>query len=107
MAQEGEKVADEENKRLEAFYTRADFLVHDTQYTQEEYEAARVGWGHSTYEHAIAVAKRGKIKRLALFHHDPTRTDTQIGELEEKYLDGKDLGGADIFFAKEGMIIKL
>ncbi len=107
MAQEGEKVADEENKRLEAFYAGADLLVHDTQYTQEEYEFARVGWGHSTFEHAIAVAKRGKIKRLALFHHDPTRTDTQIGELEEKYFNGKDLGDTDIFFACEGMRIEL
>jgi len=107
MAQEGEKVAGEENKRLEAFYTGADLLVHDAQYTQEEYESARVGWGHTTYEHAIAAAKRGKIKHLALFHHDPTRTDTQIGELEEKYFNGKDPGDTDIFFAREGMRIKL
>jgi len=107
MAQEGEKVAAEENKRLEAFYAGADLLVHDSQYTQEEYESARVGWGHTTYEHAIAVAKRNKIKRLALFHHDPTRSDTQIGELEEKYFNGKDLGDTDIFFAREGMRIEL
>jgi len=107
MAQEGEKVADEENKRLEAFYNSADLLVHDSQYTQEEYESTRVGWGHTTFEHAIEVAKRGKIKRLALFHHDPTRTDTQIGELEEKYFNGKDLGNTDIFFAREGMHIEL
>jgi len=66
-----------------------------------------LGWGHPTYEHAISVANRSNINRLALFHHDPTRTDTQIGELEEKYFNGKDLGDTDIFFAREGMRIEL
>lgn len=52
----------------------ADLLLHDAQYTAEEY-MAKVGWGHSSMEHAAAFSKRSKVKRLLMTHHDPTHTD--------------------------------
>jgi ribonuclease BN (tRNA processing enzyme) len=55
----------------------ADVLFHDGQYTRDEYEA-RVGWGHSTPEHAVTFATRAGVHRLVLFHHDPTHTDEQL-----------------------------
>lgn len=58
-----------------------DLLIHDAQYTEAEY-AARRGWGHSTWEQAVQVAQRADAARLALFHHDPTRSDAQLAVIE-------------------------
>jgi phosphoribosyl 1,2-cyclic phosphodiesterase len=84
MAYEGEEVANEQNAIIKEFFRGADLLVHDTQYTKEEY-ATKVGWGHSYFEHAIEAAVEAGVKRLALFHHDPDRTDDQIDELALEY----------------------
>jgi phosphoribosyl 1,2-cyclic phosphodiesterase len=107
MVREGEQVARAENRRIENFFSGADFLIHDTQYTHKEYKSSRVGWGHSSYEYAIAAAKRAGVKRLALFHHDPMRTDAQIEEATEKYCNPDISGDTSVFFAREGMEIDL
>jgi ribonuclease BN (tRNA processing enzyme) len=106
MAQEGDNVAREENERLESFFEGSDLLIHDTQYTQEEY-ASKVGWGHTTFEHALAAAKKNNVKRMALYHHDPTRTDAQVEALAEKYCRTDESGDTEVFFAQEGMLIEL
>jgi len=107
MAIEGEQVAREENERLEQFFAGADLLIHDTQYTQGEYESAKIGWGHSSFEHAIAAAGRAGVKRLALFHHEPVRTDSEIEELSNKYCSPDYSGNTEVFFAREGMKVTL
>jgi phosphoribosyl 1,2-cyclic phosphodiesterase len=55
----------------------ADLLIHDTQYTTEEYDA-RVGWGHSSLEHTWAFAVQAGVRRLVTFHHDPGHSDAQL-----------------------------
>ena len=77
----GDLAAQEENRYVEEFFAGADLVIYDAQYTQEEYNAARKGWGHTAIEYAIDAAKRNDVKRLALFHHDPERTDEQIDAL--------------------------
>jgi phosphoribosyl 1,2-cyclic phosphodiesterase len=52
----------------------ATLLLHDCQYSDEEYPS-HVGWGHSSLTHALAFARRAEVGRLALFHHDPMHTD--------------------------------
>ncbi len=101
MAYEGEEVAQEQNQAVEDFFKGADLLVHDSQYTAEEYKS-RVNWGHSTYEWAIAAANRAGVKRLALFHHDPDRTDAQIDEMAKTYCEPGKYGDTEVFFATEG-----
>jgi phosphoribosyl 1,2-cyclic phosphodiesterase len=107
MASEGEQVAAEQNQRIEEFMKNADFIVHDTQYTRKEYESSRLGWGHSTFEQAIAMAKRAGVKRMAFFHHDPVRTDAQIDELTRKYCDSVYTGDMEVFFARESAEIEI
>jgi phosphoribosyl 1,2-cyclic phosphodiesterase len=107
MAHEGDQAARAENQRVEKFTAGADLLIYDAQYTQEEYESSKIGWGHSSCEYAIATAKQAGAKRLALFHHEPIRTDEQMGELAEKYCSRDHTGDTDIFFAREGMEIEL
>ncbi len=59
----------------------ADLLIQDAQYTPEEYDPHRVGWGHSTYLDALHVAQQANAKRLVLFHHDPSHTDAEVDRI--------------------------
>jgi len=58
----------------------ADLLIHDTQYTDDEYEE-RIGWGHSTYRHAFEFAARMGVKELVPFHHDPSHDDDTLDRM--------------------------
>jgi phosphoribosyl 1,2-cyclic phosphodiesterase len=58
----------------------ADLLIHDAQYSAEEYQT-RVGWGHSRVEHAIAFATLARVKQLVPFHHEPAHTDADLDRL--------------------------
>jgi phosphoribosyl 1,2-cyclic phosphodiesterase len=60
----------------------ADLLIHDAQYTPEEF-VEKSHWGHCTVEYAVFVAREAGAKRLALFHHDPARSDDQLDVLLE------------------------
>jgi phosphoribosyl 1,2-cyclic phosphodiesterase len=61
----------------------ADLLIHDTQYTKEEYRH-RLGFGHSSIEHAFRFAELSSVKHFAPFHHDPTHNDDTLDRLFEK-----------------------
>jgi len=54
-----------------------DLLLHDAQYTREEYPR-HVGWGHSTIHHALAFARLAGVAHLVPFHHDPGRDDAAL-----------------------------
>ena len=57
-----------------------DLLIHDAQYTDEEYPE-KVGWGHSSITHAIQFAMACNVKRLVAFHHDPDHSDDMLDRL--------------------------
>lgn len=59
----------------------ADLAVYDSAYTGKEYPN-HVGWGHSTPDEGMRLAQLAGAKQLALFHHNPTRTDAQLAEIE-------------------------
>jgi phosphoribosyl 1,2-cyclic phosphodiesterase len=61
----------------------ADYLLHDAQYTEEEY-GPRIGWGHSTVDAAVAFSRAVDARRLVLFHHDPDRSDGDLESLEDR-----------------------
>jgi phosphoribosyl 1,2-cyclic phosphodiesterase len=56
-----------------------DLLIHDAQYSPEEYEN-RVGWGHSTLEQALAFAELARVGRFVPFHHDPEHDDDMLDD---------------------------
>ena len=62
-----------------------DLLIHDTQYTDEEYKE-RIGFGHSSIEHAFRFAKLSDVKHFVPFHHDPTHNDDQLDRIFEATL---------------------
>ena len=71
---------------LVRFCEGTDLLIHDAQYTEEEYVGAagppRRGWGHSCWDEAVDVARQASVGRLALFHHDPARDDDGVARIE-------------------------
>ncbi len=58
----------------------ADLLIHDAQYTDEEY-LEHIGWGHSAMSHTLAFASAAGAKRLVTFHHDPAHSDATLDRL--------------------------
>ncbi|MDR2500205.1 MAG: MBL fold metallo-hydrolase [Treponema sp.] len=106
-AREGEEAAREENEKMLRFFYKADILIHDCQYTAKEYDPSKLGWGHSSYEHAIIAANKARVKKLICFHHDPNRTDKKLMNLENHYrrcVQGKT--SMEIIIAQEGMVIE-
>jgi phosphoribosyl 1,2-cyclic phosphodiesterase len=82
----------------------ADVLLHDSQYTQEEYDL-RLGWGHSSIKNVVDYQTMTGAKRLLMFHHDPTHSDEQ---LESKLAEARAYAGADnIELAREGMTVEV
>lgn len=82
----------------------ADVLIYDACYTDEEYHDPRspkIGWGHSTWQEAIKLAKAAGVKRAVVFHHDPNHTDD--------FLDNVEAQVQSVFtnslLAREGMIL--
>jgi phosphoribosyl 1,2-cyclic phosphodiesterase len=78
----------------------ADLLIHDAQYTREQY-ASHVGWGHSSIEDAIGFAALAHVRRLVLFHHDPQHTDDDLDRLGAELSAGVD-GPEIISLGREG-----
>jgi len=105
MSQDGDLVAREQNELVEDFFKNADLLIHDTQYTEDEYTSTKLGWGHTPIEHAIAAAQRAGVKQLALFHHDPMRTDDQLDSFAITFESCQK--SCKCFFSREGMEIMI
>ncbi|MEQ1571357.1 MAG: MBL fold metallo-hydrolase [Myxococcota bacterium] len=80
----------------------ADLLIHDAQYTDAEYPSRR-GWGHSTWEQALELADTARAGRVALFHHDPLRTDPELAQIESVATRRHHTA----FAAREGVVVAL
>jgi ribonuclease BN (tRNA processing enzyme) len=68
-----------------------DVLIYDAMYTPEEYAGmapstggAKTGWGHSTFEEGVKLARAAGAKKLVLFHHDPMQSDAAVREKERR-----------------------
>ncbi len=70
------------DRRHAAFMENADVVIHDAQYTPEEYPAKK-NWGHSTYTFVTQIAAAANVKRLFLTHHDPAHDDDFLNRTEE------------------------
>ena len=83
----------------------ADLLLHDAQYTEEEY-AGKVGWGHSSLPDALQFAELTGARHLLLTHHDPMHTDTQLQHIY-KHLRETTSSAVAYRMAVEGMRFEL
>ncbi len=71
------------DQRLIRFAQNADILIHDAQYTEEQYKMF-AGYGHSTFVAACDAAQQAKAQKLVLFHHNPAHSDAELRAIEKK-----------------------
>jgi ribonuclease BN (tRNA processing enzyme) len=86
------------------FCRDADLLIHDAQYTDQEYQRTE-GWGHSTYAVAVELAIQARVKRLCLFHHHPDHSDAFLDSMlaaSRALISGRHRA-VDCFLAAEGV----
>jgi phosphoribosyl 1,2-cyclic phosphodiesterase len=84
----------------------ADVMIYDATYTNEEYhheKTSKKGWGHSTWQEAVKVAKAANVKQLVIFHHDPLHDDAFMDEIAS---DTAEVFSESVV-AQEGMVIDL
>ncbi len=82
----------------------ADVLIYDSTYTDEEYNSPRspkIGWGHSTWQEAVKMAKAANVKTLVIYHHDPAHDDDFLDNVGEQA--AAEYPGT--IMAREGMIL--
>ncbi len=86
----------------------ADILIHDAQYTPEDYELKR-GWGHSCFTDTVNLAIDAGVGELYLYHHDPNYDDNAIDALHKESLDIIAGRKSDLkcHIAREGTVIDL
>jgi phosphoribosyl 1,2-cyclic phosphodiesterase len=84
----------------------ADYFIYDATYTDEEYhhpKTPKVGWGHSTWQVGVELAKAAGVKNLVIFHHDPAHDDDFLDNIEADVKEAFPKG----FLAREGMILQV
>ncbi len=97
--------ATEVSPEVRALCADADLLIHDAQYDAEEY-LLRSDWGHCTSDYAVEVAGQSGVKRLALFHHDPSHDDDRVDEMLMQARQLKAGSGLqEILAASEGLTL--
>ena len=92
------------DKKLIKFARNCDLLIHDAQYTVEDYLSIytpKQGFGHSTFEMAIDAKHQTSAEKLIFFHYDPSYDDAKLDELANTY--AKD----NIIMAKEGLELEI
>lgn len=97
---EGEDLAHAE------FMDGVDLIIHDAQYLAHEY-AAKQGWGHSTVDYAVSIARAARVRTIALTHHDPSRSDDEIDAYLAKLRAALKSGDPEVIAAYEGLEIEL
>ncbi len=90
------------------FAWNVDLLIHDAQYLNSDMPT-KSGWGHSIADEGVRLAIASHAKRLALYSHDPDRTDDDIDEIveESKEFVTSIESNLDVFAAQEKLTIEL
>ena len=58
-------------------------LIHDSHFTKEDLPSHK-GWGHSSWDQAVAMAEKSNSKQLALYHYNPDYDDKTIKLIEKQ-----------------------
>jgi ribonuclease BN (tRNA processing enzyme) len=94
------------DRKLINFARGADLLIHDAEYDTQDYANLQIikqGWGHSTWEMAVEVARAAEVKQLALIHHNPMHSDAYLDAMEKK----AQATFPAAFMAREGQTVTL
>jgi anti-anti-sigma factor len=97
-----------DTKQYMDFYANADAMIFDAMFSVRE-SFIKEDWGHSSALIGADIARAANVKRLILFHHDPTSTDTEIMRVlqETREYLGADSPYPEVLVAQEGLEINL
>jgi CheY-like chemotaxis protein/phosphoribosyl 1,2-cyclic phosphodiesterase len=103
-----ESISHEGDRRHATFMAGADLVIHDAQYTPEEYSTKKT-WGHSTFEYVVELAAAAGVRQVALTHHDPDHDDRAVAAIEQRAraLAAQRSASLEVFCAYEGCEIVL
>lgn len=90
------------------FVRNADLLIHDAEFTPEEYEKKKL-WGHSSYKDALQLALDADVRHFGLFHHSQDRNDAEIDTIVQncQNIIRQKQSLLDCFAVSEDFIIEL
>jgi len=96
------------NQKLISFLSGTHTLVHDAQYTSDEY-AKKMTWGHSPINYTVEIALQSGIQRLILFHHDPMHDDDTVDQMLQtaRALVAESGKPLEVLAAMEGMEVQI
>jgi phosphoribosyl 1,2-cyclic phosphodiesterase len=100
------RIVAERDRDLVKFISGVDLLIADAQYTAEEYEQKK-GWGHSSAEWVLDLARRTGAKHTLLTHHDAVRTDADLDAILARLQEEWKGAGLRFDLAREGRVIEL
>lgn len=103
-----EEMRKEEHAAEIALIKEADILIHDAQYTPDDYQKKQ-GWGHSCYIDTVNQAVEAGVKELYLYHHDPNYDDAAMEKIYQHSLSiiNEKNSALKCHIAREGMIVDL
>lgn len=97
-----------------AFFRDADLLIFEAMFTRDEVVYEKTGWGHASHFDGVELAALGRVKRLALFHHDPAASDERLAAFEAEARDYAKRAGqvtprfpGVVFMARDGQSLAL
>ena len=104
---EFQALVEEKQRHMDDTIRGVDVLIMDCSYTAAEYPSKK-GWGHSTFDYAMELARRTGVKTLVCTHHEPTRSDD---ELEQVFTEAKERvarpGDPEIILSREGLELEI
>src|SRR5579863_9457299 len=103
-----ESILEPRDRRHAEYMKGVDVLIHEAQYTPEEYVTKR-NWGHSTYAYVVELAAAARVRKLFLTHHDPSHDDAFVADIEQRARQlAQRLGSnLEVFCAYEGCEVEV
>ncbi|MCP5347402.1 MAG: MBL fold metallo-hydrolase [Gammaproteobacteria bacterium] len=99
-----QRVVDERQQQVDAAMKNVDVLIADCSYTREEFQT-KIGWGHGSFDHSIAMADRVGAGTLICTHHEPTRSDLDLKQVFDEAVarHPRTQDKANVILAYEGL----
>ncbi len=97
-----EHLLDKKDDNILGLIKDSDLLIYDSSYADDNF-AQYKGWGHSTWQEGIRLAQEGNVKKVAIFHHDPSNTDDKMAAIEKKATDQ----WSSAFIARQGQVVEV
>ncbi len=97
---------------FEDFFRGADLVIFDTMYSLGDAASMKEDWGHSSNVVAVDICQNAAVRRLAMFHHEPTYSDDDIARMHGETIRYEELNrqgrpALDVLCAYDGLEVAI